>query len=144
MTTHCITLNSDTLQSTAGVCKSVIQWLYWYVILIYLTSTVLFVFFFCFFSAGVTGILPTEIFNQAARPAAYMIAGSMMWLNLFVVGMIFPFLVVSLLLHPHFSQRLSICPCIHPISKPAARRNKHKNGVHMPIILLLRQDWGTV
>lgn len=30
-----------------GVCKSVIQWLYWYVILIYLTSTVLF--FFVFF-----------------------------------------------------------------------------------------------
>ncbi|XP_037107938.1 solute carrier family 2, facilitated glucose transporter member 11 [Syngnathus acus] len=43
--------------------------------------------------AGVTGVLPTEIFNQTARPAAYMIAGSMMWLNLFVVGMIFPFLV---------------------------------------------------
>lgn len=48
-----------------------------------------------FVSAGVTGVLPTEIFNQAARPAAYMIAGSMMWLNLFLVGMIFPFLVVS-------------------------------------------------
>uniref|UniRef100_A0A3B3X7B6 Solute carrier family 2, facilitated glucose transporter member 5 n=1 Tax=Poecilia mexicana TaxID=48701 RepID=A0A3B3X7B6_9TELE len=46
--------------------------------------------------AGVTGVLPTEIFNQAARPAAYMIAGSMMWLNLFVVGMIFPFLVSGL------------------------------------------------
>lgn len=48
-----------------------------------------------FLVAGVTGILPTEIFNQTARPAAYMIAGSLMWLNLFVVGMIFPFLVVS-------------------------------------------------
>uniref|UniRef100_A0A146RHV5 Monocarboxylate transporter 7 n=1 Tax=Fundulus heteroclitus TaxID=8078 RepID=A0A146RHV5_FUNHE len=46
--------------------------------------------------AGVTGILPTEIFNQTARPAAYMIAGSMMWLNLFIVGMIFPFLVSGL------------------------------------------------
>uniref|UniRef100_A0A3P8UMZ6 Solute carrier family 2 member 11a n=1 Tax=Cynoglossus semilaevis TaxID=244447 RepID=A0A3P8UMZ6_CYNSE len=43
--------------------------------------------------AGVTGVLPTEIFNQAARPAAYMIAGSMMWINLFIVGMVFPFLV---------------------------------------------------
>uniref|UniRef100_A0A665VJ88 Solute carrier family 2, facilitated glucose transporter member 5 n=1 Tax=Echeneis naucrates TaxID=173247 RepID=A0A665VJ88_ECHNA len=42
--------------------------------------------------AGVTGVLPTEIFNQTARPAAYMIAGSMMWLNLFITGMIFPFL----------------------------------------------------
>ncbi|XP_012728149.2 solute carrier family 2, facilitated glucose transporter member 11 isoform X2 [Fundulus heteroclitus] len=46
--------------------------------------------------AGVTVILPTEIFNQTARPAAYMIAGSMMWLNLFIVGMIFPFLVSGL------------------------------------------------
>uniref|UniRef100_A0A3B5ARV3 Solute carrier family 2, facilitated glucose transporter member 11-like n=1 Tax=Stegastes partitus TaxID=144197 RepID=A0A3B5ARV3_9TELE len=41
---------------------------------------------------GVTGVLPTEIFNQTARPAAYMIAGSMMWINLGIVGMIFPFL----------------------------------------------------
>ncbi|KAG1942732.1 solute carrier family 2, facilitated glucose transporter member 11 isoform X1 [Pimephales promelas] len=46
--------------------------------------------------AGVTGILPTEIFNQTARPAAYMTAGSLMWLNLFIIGMIFPFLVSSL------------------------------------------------
>ncbi|XP_071768787.1 solute carrier family 2, facilitated glucose transporter member 11-like [Centroberyx gerrardi] len=46
--------------------------------------------------AGVTGVLPTEIFNQTARPAAYMIAGSMMWLNLFITGMIFPFLVSEL------------------------------------------------
>ncbi|MEQ2255877.1 hypothetical protein ILYODFUR_018416 [Ilyodon furcidens] len=46
--------------------------------------------------AGVTGVLPTEIFNQTARPAAYTIAGSMMWLNLFIVGMIFPFLVSGL------------------------------------------------
>ncbi|KAL7832877.1 hypothetical protein SRHO_G00298950 [Serrasalmus rhombeus] len=46
--------------------------------------------------AGVTGILPTEIFNQTARPAAYMIAGSLMWLNLFIIGMIFPFLVQGL------------------------------------------------
>ncbi|XP_026863657.2 solute carrier family 2, facilitated glucose transporter member 11 isoform X2 [Electrophorus electricus] len=46
--------------------------------------------------AGVTGILPTEIFNQTARPAAYMIAGSLMWLNLFIIGMVFPFLVSGL------------------------------------------------
>ncbi|XP_030634289.1 solute carrier family 2, facilitated glucose transporter member 11-like [Chanos chanos] len=46
--------------------------------------------------AGVTGVLPTEIFNQTARPAAYMIAGSLMWLNLFIIGMVFPFLVNSL------------------------------------------------
>lgn len=46
--------------------------------------------------AGVTGILPTELFNQMTRPAAYMIAGSMMWLSLFLVGMAFPFIVNSL------------------------------------------------
>ncbi|XP_060951257.1 solute carrier family 2, facilitated glucose transporter member 11-like [Limanda limanda] len=43
--------------------------------------------------AGVTGILPAEIFDQAARPAAYMIAGSFMWISLFLVGMLFPFIV---------------------------------------------------
>lgn len=46
--------------------------------------------------AGVTGILPAEIFDQEARPAAYMIAGSFMWLSLFLVGMLFPFIVNSL------------------------------------------------
>ncbi|XP_070975841.1 solute carrier family 2, facilitated glucose transporter member 11-like [Oncorhynchus clarkii lewisi] len=43
--------------------------------------------------AGVTGILPAEIFDQTARPAAYMVAGSLMWINLLIVGMAFPFLV---------------------------------------------------
>ncbi|XP_072312720.1 solute carrier family 2, facilitated glucose transporter member 11 [Eucyclogobius newberryi] len=46
--------------------------------------------------AGVTGILPAEIFDQAARPAAYMIAGSFMWISLFLVGMLFPFIANTL------------------------------------------------
>uniref|UniRef100_A0A3Q0STF8 Solute carrier family 2, facilitated glucose transporter member 5 n=1 Tax=Amphilophus citrinellus TaxID=61819 RepID=A0A3Q0STF8_AMPCI len=46
--------------------------------------------------AGVTGILPAEIFDQTARPAAYMIAGSLMWISLFLVGMLFPFIVSGL------------------------------------------------
>lgn len=46
--------------------------------------------------AGVTGILPAEIFDQTARPAAYMVAGSCMWIGLFLVGMLFPFIVNSL------------------------------------------------
>lgn len=46
--------------------------------------------------AGVTGILPAELFDQMARPAAYMVAGSMMWLNLFLIGMAFPFIVNGL------------------------------------------------
>lgn len=66
-----------------------------------------------YISAGVTGVLPTEIFNQTARPAAYMIAGSMMWINLFITGMLFPFLVVSAALHPSNCQRLSIHVPIH-------------------------------
>ncbi|KAM9774030.1 solute carrier family 2, facilitated glucose transporter member 11-like [Syngnathus typhle] len=46
--------------------------------------------------AGVTGVLPAEIFDQSARPAAYMVAGSLMWLSLLLVGMIFPFMVKGL------------------------------------------------
>ncbi|KAI9529352.1 hypothetical protein NQZ68_011018 [Dissostichus eleginoides] len=46
--------------------------------------------------AGVSGILPAEIFDQSARPAAYMVAGSCMWISLFLVGMLFPFIVKGL------------------------------------------------
>ncbi|KAJ3607675.1 hypothetical protein NHX12_024726 [Muraenolepis orangiensis] len=46
--------------------------------------------------AGVTGILPAELFDQATRPMAYMFAGSLMWINLFTVGMAFPFIVAGL------------------------------------------------
>ncbi|XP_040272312.1 solute carrier family 2, facilitated glucose transporter member 11 isoform X1 [Bufo bufo] len=46
--------------------------------------------------AGVTGLMPAEIFDQMARPAAYMICGSIMWLTLFVVGLAFPFIVQGL------------------------------------------------
>ncbi|XP_060539632.1 solute carrier family 2, facilitated glucose transporter member 11 [Pantherophis guttatus] len=46
--------------------------------------------------AGVTGIIPTEIFDQVARPAAYTISGSVLWINLFLVGLAFPFVMESL------------------------------------------------
>lgn len=46
--------------------------------------------------AGVTGVLPAELFDQMARPAAYMVAGSLLWLNLLLVGMAFPFIVTGL------------------------------------------------
>uniref|UniRef100_A0A3Q4MH80 Solute carrier family 2, facilitated glucose transporter member 5 n=1 Tax=Neolamprologus brichardi TaxID=32507 RepID=A0A3Q4MH80_NEOBR len=36
------------------------------------------------------------MFRQTARPAAFMVAGSVHWLSNFVVGLIFPFLEVSL------------------------------------------------
>lgn len=64
----------------------------------YLSMTCVFAYILSFGMgpAGVTGILPTELFNQMARPAAYMIAGSMMWLSLLLVGMAFPFIVNSM------------------------------------------------
>ncbi|NWJ09939.1 GTR11 protein, partial [Crypturellus undulatus] len=46
--------------------------------------------------AGVTGVLPSEVFDQMSRPAAYMICGSLLWFNLFLVGTAFPFIVKSL------------------------------------------------
>uniref|UniRef100_A0A8C6ZB08 Solute carrier family 2, facilitated glucose transporter member 11-like n=1 Tax=Nothoprocta perdicaria TaxID=30464 RepID=A0A8C6ZB08_NOTPE len=47
------------------------------------------------FPAGVTGVLPTEVFDQMSRPAAYVICGSLLWFNLFLVGTAFPFIVVA-------------------------------------------------
>ncbi|XP_036454573.1 solute carrier family 2, facilitated glucose transporter member 11-like isoform X2 [Colossoma macropomum] len=45
---------------------------------------------------GVTNILITELFTQTARPAAYMIGGSVNWLSFFFIGMVFPFIVNGL------------------------------------------------
>ncbi|XP_059193739.1 solute carrier family 2, facilitated glucose transporter member 11b isoform X2 [Centropristis striata] len=45
---------------------------------------------------GVTNILTTELFTQTARPAAYMIAGSLNWLCFFFIGLVFPFIVIGL------------------------------------------------
>uniref|UniRef100_H3BZ16 Solute carrier family 2 member 11b n=1 Tax=Tetraodon nigroviridis TaxID=99883 RepID=H3BZ16_TETNG len=45
---------------------------------------------------GVTNILTTELFTQTARPAAYVIAGSVNWLNFFFIGLVFPFVVIGL------------------------------------------------
>lgn len=50
--------------------------------------------------AGVTGILATELFDQTARPAAYMVSGALMWTMLFLVGLGFPFIMVGLPLPP--------------------------------------------
>ncbi|XP_072353759.1 solute carrier family 2, facilitated glucose transporter member 11-like isoform X2 [Scyliorhinus torazame] len=46
--------------------------------------------------AGVTGVIPMEIFDQTARPTAYMINGSLLWINLIIVGMTFPFIMEGL------------------------------------------------
>uniref|UniRef100_A0A8C6STL4 Solute carrier family 2 member 11b n=1 Tax=Neogobius melanostomus TaxID=47308 RepID=A0A8C6STL4_9GOBI len=45
---------------------------------------------------GVTNILTTELFTQASRPAAYMIAGSVNWCSFFFIGLLFPFIVRGL------------------------------------------------
>ncbi|XP_032899533.1 solute carrier family 2, facilitated glucose transporter member 11-like isoform X2 [Amblyraja radiata] len=46
--------------------------------------------------AGVTAVIPSEIFDQTARPAAYMINGSLFWINLILIGLTFPFIVEGL------------------------------------------------
>uniref|UniRef100_A0A8C3VCS4 Solute carrier family 2, facilitated glucose transporter member 5 n=1 Tax=Catharus ustulatus TaxID=91951 RepID=A0A8C3VCS4_CATUS len=60
--------------------------------------------------AGVTGVLPTEVFDQMSRPAAYMICGSLLWFNLFLVGTAFPFIVKSLA-HFCYIPFLVVCVC---------------------------------
>lgn len=37
-----------------------------------------------------------ELFDQTARPAAYMVCGALMWTMLFLVGLGFPFILVGL------------------------------------------------
>lgn len=60
--------------------------------------------------AGVTGILATELFDQKARPAAYMVCGAIMWTMLFLVGLGFPFLMEGLS-HFLFVPFLGVCVC---------------------------------
>lgn len=48
-----------------------------------------------FFSGGVVCPLITEIFIQSYRPAAYVFNGVVNWIQLFILGLVFPFLVVS-------------------------------------------------
>ncbi|NXU51262.1 GTR11 protein, partial [Turnix velox] len=55
--------------------------------------------------AGVTGVLPTEIFDQMSWPAA-----SLLWFNLFLVGTAFPFIVKSLA-HFCYVPFLVVCIC---------------------------------
>ncbi|XP_068461286.1 solute carrier family 2, facilitated glucose transporter member 11b [Clinocottus analis] len=64
----------------------------------YLSMACLFAFILSFGlgPGGVTNILTTELFTQTARPAAYMIAGSLNWLSFFFIGLVFPFIVLGL------------------------------------------------
>lgn len=47
-------------------------------------------------SAGsIPYVVTTEMFRQSARPAAFMVAGSIHWLSNFTVGLVFPFMEVG-------------------------------------------------
>ncbi|KAB0370154.1 hypothetical protein FD755_018116 [Muntiacus reevesi] len=59
--------------------------------------------------AGVTGILATELFDQMARPAAYMVCGALMWTMMFLVGLAFPFIMEGL---SHFIYVPFLCVCV--------------------------------
>lgn len=52
-------------------------------------------YWFFFYEGGVTNILNNELFTQTARPAAFVIAGTVNWLSFFLVGLLFPFIVVG-------------------------------------------------
>nr|KAF6467806.1 hypothetical protein HJG63_017817 [Rousettus aegyptiacus] len=60
--------------------------------------------------AGVTGILAMELFDQTARPAAYMVCGALMWTMLFLVGLGFPFILKGLS-HFFYVPFLIVCVC---------------------------------
>ncbi|NXJ81763.1 GTR9 protein, partial [Trogon melanurus] len=59
-------------------------------------SVVLIFIFIMSFGIGPAGVLcslPTEIFIQSYRPAAYVFNGASNWVQLFTLGLLFPFLV---------------------------------------------------
>ncbi|XP_014652838.1 PREDICTED: solute carrier family 2, facilitated glucose transporter member 11 [Ceratotherium simum simum] len=60
--------------------------------------------------AGVTGILAMELFDQTARPAAYVVCGALMWTMLFLVGLGFPFIMEGLS-HFLYVPFLGVCVC---------------------------------
>ena len=51
---------------------------------------------------GIPFVLTGELFEQSYRPAAFMIAGLVNWLSNFAVGLLFPFIQVS----------VSVCVCM--------------------------------
>lgn len=78
--------------------------------------------------AGVTGILATELFDQKARPAAYMVCGAIMWTMLFLVGLGFPFLMVGL--PSPWGCCLRFCSCQHEKSsgRPPSKETETEGG----------------
>ncbi|XP_028335966.1 solute carrier family 2, facilitated glucose transporter member 11 [Physeter macrocephalus] len=92
---------------TAALClQSSLPWMP------YLAMSCVFAFILSFGigPAGVTGILATELFDQMARPAAYMVCGALMWTMLFLVGLGFPFIMEGLS-HLLYVPFLCVCVC---------------------------------
>lgn len=54
-------------------------------------------------------VITTEMFRQSARPAAFMVAGSVHWLSNFTVGLVFPFMADGL---GSFSFLIFACICL--------------------------------
>ena len=82
--------------------------------------------------AGVTGILATELFDQMARPAAYMVCGALMWTMLFLVGLVFPFIMVGLPAPALRGGLPLFCPCL--------RENRPQGGSIHPGSVSLKGD----
>ncbi|XP_067406059.1 solute carrier family 2, facilitated glucose transporter member 11-like isoform X2 [Emydura macquarii macquarii] len=63
------------------------------------SSVILIFLFIIFYGIGPAGAIMSimmEIFNQSARSSAFVIAGTISWMGLTVIGMIFPFIVEAL------------------------------------------------
>ncbi|KAM8960715.1 solute carrier family 2, facilitated glucose transporter member 11-like [Pelodytes ibericus] len=60
----------------------------------YVSSLLIFIFTLSFGlgPGGVSCVLPTEMFIQSYRPAAYNLVGILNWVGLFVLGLVFPFI----------------------------------------------------
>ncbi|XP_036076213.1 solute carrier family 2, facilitated glucose transporter member 11 isoform X4 [Rousettus aegyptiacus] len=78
--------------------------------------------------AGVTGILAMELFDQTARPAAYMVCGALMWTMLFLVGLGFPFILVGLPLPRGACLRFYPCQNENPSGRPPSKETETKEG----------------
>lgn len=72
-------------------------------------------------TAGVTAPLPGEIFTQSYKPPAFMVACILNWVGLFLVGMLFPLIVVrwsaSIILWPIFCLEFTHSKMLHHLKK---------------------------
>uniref|UniRef100_A0A673UJI9 Major facilitator superfamily (MFS) profile domain-containing protein n=1 Tax=Suricata suricatta TaxID=37032 RepID=A0A673UJI9_SURSU len=103
---YCLMTCWGSIFTTALCLQSSLPWMP------YLAMSCVFAFILSFGigPAGVTGILATELFDQKARPAAYMVCGMLMWTMLFLVGLGFPFIMEGLS-HFLYVPFLSVCVC---------------------------------